>query len=107
MLMEALVACAGVTLRSVALAMQIDIRGGTMQASGQFDASGTLGVAKDVPVGCTDIVVHAELDTDAEADKLERLAQLTERYCVISQSLRAPVRFTIDAVAGPTLDPAT
>ncbi len=101
MLMEALVACAGVTLRSVALAMQIDIRGGSLQASGNFDASGTLGVAKDVPVGCTDIVVHAELDTDAETDKLERLAQLTERYCVVGQSLRAPVRFTVARVSQP------
>jgi uncharacterized OsmC-like protein len=102
MLMEALVACAGVTLRSVALAMQIDIRGGTLHASGTFDASGTLGVAKDVPVGCTDIVVHAELDTDAEADQLERLAQLTERYCVVGQSLRAPVRFTVESVSRQT-----
>jgi uncharacterized OsmC-like protein len=102
MLMEALVACAGVTLRSVALAMQIDIRGGSLHASGTFDASGTLGVAKDVPVGCTDIVIHAELDTDAEADKLERLAQLTERYCVVGQSLRTPIRFTVERVSRPT-----
>jgi uncharacterized OsmC-like protein len=103
MLMEALVACAAVTLRSVALAMHVEIRNGSLQASGTFDASGTLGVARDVPVGCSNIAVHAALDTDADADQLERLAQLTERYCVVSQSLRTPVRFTIERVirAGP------
>jgi uncharacterized OsmC-like protein len=95
MLMEAIVACAGVTLRTVALAMRIEIRSGTVRAEAGFDAKGTLGVAKDVPVGCTDVRVVAELDTDANQSQLDRLAELSERYCVVGQSLREPVRFTV------------
>jgi uncharacterized OsmC-like protein len=90
MLLEALLACAGVTLRSVATAMQLPIRSADLAAEGVFDARGTLGVDRSVPVGVTDITVTATLDTDASDDELARLASLTERYCVVGQSLNQP-----------------
>ncbi|HEX9842926.1 MAG TPA: OsmC family protein [bacterium] len=90
MLLEALVACAGVTLRAVATAMSVPLRGGTVRAEGMFDARGTLGVAKDAPVGLQDVRLHFELDTDAPPEQVQRLLQLTERYCVIYQTLRNP-----------------
>jgi uncharacterized OsmC-like protein len=90
MLMEALLACTGVTMRSVATAMGIDIRSATLRAQGQFDARGTLGVSRDTPVGAHGIQVDAELDTDADDATLTRLATLTERYCVVAQSLAEP-----------------
>jgi uncharacterized OsmC-like protein len=99
MLLQALVACAGVTLRSVATAMGIEIRSGTMKATASFDARGTLAVARDVPVGLTDIRIEADLDTDAGPDELARLAQLTERYCVVGQSLRGAVTFDLRPMA--------
>ena len=90
MLLEALVACAGVTLRAVATAMGITLRGGRVIAEGHWDARGTLGVDKAVPVGLTDIAVRFELDSDADATKLDRLVATTERYCVIFQTLKTP-----------------
>jgi uncharacterized OsmC-like protein len=98
MLLEALLACAGVTLRSVATAMRLDIRSATLRAESSFDARGTLGIARDVPVGIGEVTVTADLDTDAGADDLDRLAALTERYCVVGQSLRTPPRFVVRPV---------
>ncbi len=88
MLLQALLACAGVTLRSVATVLSVDIRSATLAAHGTFDARGTLGVSRDVPVGCTGVRVEAVLDTDADDATLDTLARLTERYCVVGQSLR-------------------
>ena len=95
MLLEALVACAGVTLRSVATAMAIDLRSAVLECEAAFDARGTLGVDRGAPVGVTDIVVTVSVDTDAEDAALERLARSTERYCVVSRSLREDVRFVV------------
>jgi uncharacterized OsmC-like protein len=95
MLLEALLACAGVTLRSVATAMGLTVEQARLQATAGFDARGTLGVSSDVPVGCRDYRVVAELTTDADDDALAKLAQLTERYCVVGQSLREPVTITV------------
>lgn len=92
MLLQALVACAGVTLKSVATAMGVPLRRARVVAGGHFDARGTLGVSKDAPVGLTDITLRFELDTDADDATVARLLQLTERYCVILQTLRAPPR---------------
>jgi len=90
MLLQALVACAGVTLRSVATALGIEIRSAKLKAQGQFDARGTLGVSRDAPVGLFDVQLIVELDTDADDKALSRLASLTERYCVVAQSLAEP-----------------
>jgi len=87
LLMQALLACTGVTLRSVATALGIDVRSATLRARGQFDARGTLGVSREVPVGVHDIEMDIELDTDADDKALARLAEMTERYCVVAQSL--------------------
>ena len=95
LLLEALLACAGVTLRSVATAMGVDIRAATLRAEGAFDARGTLGVDRAVPVGVTDIVVTCALQTSADDATLERLAAATERYCVVGQSLRQPPRIVV------------
>ena len=95
MLLEALVACAGVTLRSVATAMSLEVRSARLTAEGFFDARGTLGLDRSVPVGVTDVVVTAELDTDADDKQLERLARSTERYCVVGQSLATPPRVVV------------
>ena len=90
MLLEALVACAGVTLRAVATALNIDLRGGAVRAEGDLDFRGTLGVAKDAPVGFRSIRLTFDLDTDAGEEQLASLLKLTERYCVIYQTLRNP-----------------
>jgi uncharacterized OsmC-like protein len=90
MLLEALVACAGVTLSAVATALEIPIRSGKVQAEGDLDFRGTLGVAKDAPVGFKDIRLRFELDAVASADQLATLQKLTERYCVVYQTLRSP-----------------
>ncbi len=90
MLLDAVLGCAGVTLRSVATAMGIGVRAVTGRASGSFDARGTLGVDRDVPVGVTDLVVTFDVDTDADDAALAKLGQLTERYCVVAKSLAAP-----------------
>lgn len=96
MLLDALVACAGVTLRSVATAMGVTVRSAELRAEGTFDARGTLGLDRSVPVGVQDVVLTARLDTDADDSVLERLATSTERYCVVSQSLSADVRFVVE-----------
>tara|TARA_Y100001934_G_scaffold273219_1_gene363053 strand:- start:747 stop:1247 length:501 start_codon:yes stop_codon:yes gene_type:complete len=90
MLLEALVACAGVTLRAVATALEIEVHGGTVSAEGDLDFRGTLGVDKEAPVGFKDIRLAFDLDTDADEDKLATLLKLTERYCVIYQTLTNP-----------------
>ena len=88
MLLEALVACAGVTLKAVATALNIDLREATVLAEGDLDFRGTLGVAKDAPVGFRDIRLRFALDTDAPAESRAKLIELTERYCVVLQTLR-------------------
>jgi uncharacterized OsmC-like protein len=100
MLLEALVACAGVTLRAVATALGIEVRAGTVRAEGDLDFRGTLGVSKDAQVGFQEIRLGFDLDTDASPEQLEALFRLTERYCVVLQTLRQPpaVRLT---PAGP------
>jgi uncharacterized OsmC-like protein len=92
MLLQALVACAGVTLRAVATALDIELRGGTVGAEGDLDFRGTLGVSREVLVGFRDIRLRFDLETDAPADKLESLIKLTERYCVVYQTLRTPAK---------------
>ena len=87
MLLEALVGCAGVTLRAVATALNIRLRDGTIRAEGDLDFRGTLGVSKDVPVGFKEIRLHFDLDTDASEEQLANLLRLTERYCVVYQTL--------------------
>jgi uncharacterized OsmC-like protein len=87
MLLEALVACAGVTLRAVATSLGIDVRSGTVRAEGDLDFRGTLGVDRTAPVGFKAIRLHFDLDTDADPQELETLKRLTERYCVVFQTL--------------------
>ena len=87
MLLQALVACAGVTLRAVATALEIPVRGGTVRAEGDLDFRGTLGVSKEAPVGFTDIRLRFDLDADADEGQLATLLRLTERYCVVYQTL--------------------
>jgi len=91
MLLEALAACAGVTLRAVATSLDIPVRGGTVRAEGDLDFRGTLSVAKDAPVGFAAIRVTFDLDTDATSEQLDTLLRLTERYCVVLQTIaRSP-----------------
>ncbi|MBM3622752.1 MAG: OsmC family protein [Alphaproteobacteria bacterium] len=97
MLLEALVACAGVTLKAVSTALAIPIRKGTVRAEGDLDFRGTLGVAKDAPVGFRDIRLSFELDTDATPEQLATLYKLTERYCVIYQTLKNPPPLALTA----------
>ena len=101
LLLEALVACAGVTMNAVATAMGIAIRSGTVSAEGEIDFRGTLGVAKDAPVGFREIRLRFDVHTDAPQEKVAKLVQLTERYCVVYQTLRAaPAIAVTHAVAG-------
>ena len=95
MLLEALVACAGVTLRAVATALEIELHGGTVSAEGDLDFRGTLGVSREAPVGFRDIRLRFDLDTDAPADKLDSLLKLTERYCVVYQTLKTPAKLAV------------
>ena len=88
MLLQALVACAGVTLRAVATALEIPVTGGRVSAEGDLDFRGTLGVDRDAPVGFTDIRLRFDLDTAATSEQLEALVRVTERYCVVMQTLR-------------------
>jgi uncharacterized OsmC-like protein len=88
MLLEALVACAGVTLKAVATALAVPLPGGTVSAEGDLDFRGTLGVAKDVPVGFQAIRLRFDVDSDATPEQLDTLLRLTERYCVVYQTLR-------------------
>src|SRR6516162_1204876 len=94
MLLQALVACAGVTLRAVATSLGIEVLGGTVRAEGDLDFRGTLAVAKDAPVGFTAIRLNFDLDTDASTDQLDTLLRLTERYCVVYQTLSRPAQLT-------------
>jgi uncharacterized OsmC-like protein len=106
LLMEALVACAGVTLHTVAVAVGVDLRDVTVRADATFDVRGTLGIDREVPVGLIAPRVVAEVTTDADDATLQRLATATERYCVVGQSLRQPPTFTVSRrVGGP--DPAS
>src|SRR5581483_5899522 len=99
MLLEALAACAGVTMAAVATAIGVTLRGGTVRAEGDLDFRGTLGVAKDAPVGFQAIRLGFELDTDASAEELETLTRLTERYCVVYQTLRQSPEMSVRSSA--------
>jgi uncharacterized OsmC-like protein len=96
MLLEALVACSGVTLKAVATALGIEIRAGVVVAEGDLDFRGTLGVAKEAAVGFTAIRLRFELDTDASDEQLDTLLKLAERYCVIYQTLKLPPQLTVE-----------
>jgi uncharacterized OsmC-like protein len=102
LLLESLVACAGVTFNVVATAMGIGFRSAQVVVEGEGDFRGTLGLAKDVPVGVTDIRLRFEVDTDASDEQLASLLKLTERYCVIFQTLRTPpqVSATVQRIGG-------
>lgn len=95
MLLESLVGCAGVTLRAVASALGIEVPRGRIIAEGELDFRGTLGVSKEVPVGFRAIRLKFELETDASAETVATLIRLTERYCVVYQTLRQPPRFEV------------
>lgn len=95
MLLEALVACAGVTVSAVATAMGVKLRGGRVTAEGHWDARGTLGIDRAVPVGLTDITLKFELDTDVDAATVQRLVEISERFCVVYQTLRTPPRLSV------------
>lgn len=98
MLLEALVACAGVTLSAVATSLGIDVRSGIVSAEGDLDFRGTLAVDKEVMVGFTDIRLSFELDTDADADQLATLERLTERYCVVLQTIKTTPRLAVSTM---------
>jgi uncharacterized OsmC-like protein len=100
MLLEALVACAGVTLRAVATAMGIDLRAAKIAAEGDLDFRGTLGVSKEVPVGFADLRLRFTVDTDASDEQLATLLKLTERYCVVLQTLRSAPPIAAQVVRG-------
>ena len=89
MLLEALVACAGVTLKAVATALDIPLRSAAVVAKGELDVRGTLGVAKDAPVGFRQIRLRFDVDSDAPQDRLDQLLKLTERYCVVYQTIKS------------------
>ncbi|GEP02780.1 OsmC family protein [Methylobacterium oxalidis] len=97
MLLEALVACAGVTLKAVATALEIPLRAGTVSAEGDLDFRGTLGVDKEAPVGFRAIRLAFQLDTDAPQEKLDQLLKLTERYCVVFQTLNHRPELAVSA----------
>ena len=99
MLLEALAACAGVTLRAVATSIGVDVRGGKVRAEGDLDFRGTLGVDKEAPVGFKDVRLSFELDTDAGEEDLATLLKLTERYCVVYQTLRGSAELTAEVTA--------
>ena len=95
MLLEALVACAGVTLGAVATSIGVNLRKGSVNAEVDIDFRGTLGVAKDAPVGFKAVRLRFDLDAEATEDQIATLLKLTERYCVVAQSLRQPPTFSI------------
>jgi uncharacterized OsmC-like protein len=101
MLLQALVACAGVTLRAVATALGVPVHGGTVTAEGDLDFRGTLGVSREASVGFADIRLRFDLETDATSAQLEQVLKLTERYCVVYQTLRSapPVSITLRQTA--------
>ena len=98
MLLEALVGCAGVTLAAVATAMAIPVKGAKIVAEGVWDARGTLGVDRTAPVGLTEVALRFEIASDAPAEKIAKLVDLAERYCVIAQTLRNPPKLTVSHV---------
>jgi uncharacterized OsmC-like protein len=98
MLLEALVACAGVTLGAVATAIGVELRDATLRAEGDLDFRGTLGVSKEVPVGFQNIRLVFNLDTDASDEQLATLLRLTERYCVVYQTLVRPPVMTVNRI---------
>jgi uncharacterized OsmC-like protein len=95
MLLEALIGCAGVTLRAVATALGISLRSGTITADGDLDFRGTLGVSKEVPVGFKEIRLRFDLDTDVTEEQLATLLRLTEKYCVVYQTLSHPPAISV------------
>jgi uncharacterized OsmC-like protein len=97
MLLEALIACAGVTLKAVATAIDVPLKSGAVSAEGDLDFRGTLGVAKEAPVGFAQIRLRFDVDTDAPQDKLDQLLKLTERYCVVYQTIKSgpPVEISL------------
>jgi uncharacterized OsmC-like protein len=97
MLLEALVACAGVTLKAVATALGLPLRGGAVSAEGDLDFRGTLGVTKDAPVGFRAIRLTFDLDTDAPREQIDKLVDLTERYCVVLQTIRNGPELSVSA----------
>ena len=97
MLLEALVACAGVTMNAVATALGIELRDATLEAEGDLDFRGTLGVSKEVPVGFQNIRLSVSLDTDASDEQVATLLRLTERYCVVYQTLIQSPQITVNA----------
>jgi uncharacterized OsmC-like protein len=99
MLLEALVGCAGVTLSAVATALNISLRSATIRAEGDLDFRGTLGVAKDVPVGFKEIRLNFDLATDASEDQIATLIRLTERYCVVYQTLSHPANISVSTAS--------
>jgi uncharacterized OsmC-like protein len=107
MLLEALAACAGVTLRAVATALEIPVRGGTIDVEGDLDFRGTLGVSKEVPVGFQEIRLKLNLDSDASQEQLDTLLKLTERYCVVLQTLKSPALITASLGLSPHSPPPT
>ncbi len=100
MLLEALVACAGVTLKAVATALEFDLKGGTVSAEGDLDFAGTLGVSKEVPVGFKTIRLSFALESDEPVERIETLSKLTERYCVVFQTLNAPPPVSLEIKTG-------
>jgi uncharacterized OsmC-like protein len=100
MLLEALVACAGVTLKAVSTAIDVPLKSGTVSAEGDLDFRGTLGVAKEAPVGFAQIRLRFDVETDAPQEKLDQLLKLTERYCVVYQTIRSgpPVAISMNKV---------
>ena len=101
MLLQALVACAGVTLRAVATSLEISLAGGTITAEGDLDFRGTLAVTKQAPVGFSAIRLAFDLDTEATAEQLQTLIRLTERYCVVYQTLAHPPELTMTVGLAP------
>jgi uncharacterized OsmC-like protein len=95
MLLEALAGCAGVTLCAVATAMNLPVRGGTITAEGDLDFRGTLGVSRDAPIGFKEIRLCFDLDTTATEEQIANLLKLTERYCVVYQTLRTPAKISV------------
>lgn len=95
MLLEALVACAGVTLRAVSTALEIPLKSGKVSAEGDLDFRGTLAVAKDAPVGFREIRLRFEVDTDTPREKLDQLLKLTERYCVVYQTIKSGPKLNV------------
>jgi len=97
MLLEALVACAGVTLKAVATALEFNLGNATVEAEGDLDFRGTLGVARDAPVGFREIRVELNLDTDEPRERIDSLIKLTERYCVVFQAINNKPALTVSA----------